>query len=434
MSLRRKLLVGLVSLGVMSLAGVATSPTVLAKSGHAKPVPNGDPTIYDSTVQPNPGNLPSESYEASGVGQFGNQIVFGGTARVLDNVTVQMSSWGCVDGNWSTYSTAPCVTPPGATFPVPITLNIYNVGPASAYGPSTAGSLITSVTQPFNIPYRPSADTNYAVDCLPEATAQSVAVSTFAGTWFDPALNKCFNGFLTPITFTFGHVALPTNVIYGVAYNTSDQGAVPQRPQPCNSTSGGCGYDSLNVAVSQEPTAPNPGTDPYPGTTYINVTNPSYASGNYCDAGAAGINVFRTDEPATWPASDGTTSACWSVNYPTAGAPYYVPAVQFNAVLNSSPTITSSSTATVVAGVPFSFTVTTTGIAAPVVSKAGGRLPKGLKLVPTAANDAPTGAAIISGTVPAKSHNGVFTVVIRARNSKNSAAKQRLMFTVTGGR
>jgi hypothetical protein len=429
----RKTLVGVTGLSVVILLAIATAPAALATPHHAKTTATTtkvrviDPTIYDSTVQPNPGNMVSEAFEATATAQFGNQINFAGTARVLADVVVQLSSWGCVSGGWSTYSTAPCVTSPGSTFTEPITLNIYNVGPATAHGPSSPGALVASTTQTFAIPYRPSADTNYATDCQAEATAQNVPVSTFAGTWFDAQLNQCFNGFVTQVKFDFGHVIVPNSVIYGIAYNTSDWGAQPQRPQPCNSSSGGCGYDSLNVALSTEPTAPGPGTDAYPGTVYENVVNSGYA-GNYCDAGAAGINVFRIDEPANYPTSDGSTSTCWSANSPTV-QPWYIPAVQFNAVNSVSPSFTSPNAANVVAGTPFSFTVTTTGVPIPTISMLGRKLPKGLTFVNNR-----DGTATISGTALTTNRNKHYVVVLKAKNARNSSAKQRLVLTLTGGR
>lgn len=375
-----------------------------------------DPTIYNSTVEPSPGNLPSESFEATATAQFGNQITLGGTARVLDDAIVQMSSWGCESGSWTGTPSA-CVTTPGATFSEPITLNIYNVGPATANGPSTVGSLIASDTQTFNIPYRPSAD---PTDC---STAPDNG-----NQWYDTALATCFNGYLTNIEFSFGHVVLPNNVIYGIAYNTSDWGAAPYgEATACHSSSGGCGYDSLNVGVSQEPTAPSVGSDPYQGTIYQDIVNAGYEN-DYCDGGAAGINVFRIDEPTGYPTSNGTNDNCWSVNYPTTGSPWYIPAVEFNAVNNSAPSITSLASGSVVAGVPFSFTITTTGVPAPAITVT--RLPKGLYLFQNG-----NGTATITGTARTTDVDKTYVVLVRAKNfRRNSLAKQRLLLTLTGGR
>ena len=61
-----------------------------------------------------------------------------------------MSSWGCESGNWFGGN---CASTPGDTFQEPITLNIYNVGAGNS-----VGSLITSETQTFDVPYRPSAN------------------------------------------------------------------------------------------------------------------------------------------------------------------------------------------------------------------------------------------------------------------------------------
>src|SRR5260370_545737 len=86
-------------------------------------------SIYNNIPSPQPGNVPSVGFEAT--------------------VTVLMSSWGCQTGHWTS---GDCLTTLGATFSVPITLNVYAVGAGNAPG----SKLITS-TQTFNIPFRPSA-------------------------------------------------------------------------------------------------------------------------------------------------------------------------------------------------------------------------------------------------------------------------------------
>ncbi len=438
----RRVVMGIAVLSSVALVGVVTSPAALARvrvasAGPGAPAPqaahhkvkNTDPPIYDSTVEPSPGNLASVSYEANAISQFGNQISFGGSARVLDNVVVQMSSWGCEQGSWSTPAGSadqnPCLTTPGATFNEPITLNIYQVGPPSAYGPSTAGALIATDTQTFAIPYRPSEDdVNCTTGGLPN------------GAWYDAALATCFHGYLTNIQFDFGHVTLPTNVIYGIAYNTSDFGAAPYGDATaCHTatdsyvapaTYDDCGYDSLNVASSQEPTAPSVGTDAYPGTAYLDVNAEDYAVNVYCDGGAAGINVFRIDEPADYPTGNGTTSGCWSVNG-NGTSPWYIPAVQFNAVESPAATITSANSAAVAAGTPFSFTVTTTGVPTPTVTEKG-KLPHGLTFV---SND--DGTATISGTASRTDKDKAYHLTVKAKNA-GGRSKQSFTLTLTGGR
>jgi hypothetical protein len=88
---------------------------------------------------------------------------------------------------------------------------------------------------------------------------------------------------------------------------------------------------------------------------------------NYCnDSDPA---VFRIDEPASG------ESSCWSTTGD--GAPYYIPAVQFNAVSSDAPQISSANSKTVVVDKHFSFTITTTGVPTPVVKLIKG-LPGGV--------------------------------------------------------
>lgn len=243
--------------------------------------------IYDSTVSPLPGNLPSVGAEAYAFNEFGDGVTFAGTSRNLRNVTVTLSSWGCQSGHW--YSND-CVTAPGATFSVPITFNIY------ATGHPSPGSLIATRTQTFSVPYRPSADhTNCTL--------------VNDGKWFDATDSVCFNGLAANITFNFSsqNVVLPNSAVYGIVYNTTSYGPSPiGTSASCFASSGGCPYDSLNIALAPVVTV---GSKPYPNTVYQNTV---YGP-NYCDNGLAGVGTFRLDSP---------TSFCW------AG---FVPAAQFTA-------------------------------------------------------------------------------------------------------
>jgi hypothetical protein len=83
----------------------------------------------------------------------------------------------------------------------------------------------------------------------------------------------------------------------------------------------------------------------------------------------------------------------------------------------------------VVAGTPFSFTITTTGVPTPTLSMVGRKLPKGLIF-----HNNGDGTATISGTALTRNINKNYSVVIKARNARNSSAKQRLVLTLTGGR
>ncbi len=226
-------------------------------------------TIYNNIPSPQPGNLPSQAFEATSTSEFGGQVSFAGTERQNPKVTVLMSSWGCETGHWTS---GDCATTPGATFSVPITLNIYNVGAGNA-----PGTLVATTTKTFNIPYRPSAD---STNCT----------GGNAGKWFDGT--TCFNGLATPVSFDVTGT-LPNSAIISVAYNTTHYGYTPVGTSSCSSTSAGCGYDSLNVALTAPPTV---GTTPLPADAYLN----SSWNGAYCDNGVGGTGTFRLD------------SGCWT--------------------------------------------------------------------------------------------------------------------------
>lgn len=237
--------------------------------------------IYDTVPNPLPGNLPSVAFEATQAEEFGDRVQFAGTSRTLTTVVQGMSSWGCESGHW--YDGL-CTTTAGATFAHPIKLNIYNVGPANA-----VGSLIASVTQTFAIPYRPSADNT---NCTGANT----------GKWYHAASATCFNGYANTITFNLIGlgIVVPNQVIYGIEYNTTHYGnpAIGESA-PCFSSSGGCGYDSLNVLTTADP--PTTGVNPAPSDAYYS----SLTAENYCDGGSGGTGTFRLD------------AGCWAGFKPT---------------------------------------------------------------------------------------------------------------------
>jgi hypothetical protein len=226
--------------------------------GASAPTPS-TAVVYDNTPSPLPGNLPSQSFEATQSSEFGGQIALGTGPRTNPVITATLSSWGCQNGSWSAGN---CQTTPGAKFGEPITLNIYNVGPNNS-----VGSLIATDTKTFQIPYRPSAD---PVHCT----------GTDAGKWFDGT--KCFNGLATKVSWDLSSASLklPSNVIVSLSYNTSDYGYQPYGDNtPCHATTAGCGYDSLNIALGQ--TSPSVGGNPTPDGGYLNS--------------AGGTGVFQFD-------------------------------------------------------------------------------------------------------------------------------------------
>lgn len=240
-------------------AGLFLMALLCVLAGVSQALAQGLP-IYNNIPNPLPGNLPSVGFEATGTSEFGDRIAFApGTGRTVTTVSQIMSSWGCESGNWFSGN---CVTTPGATFSHPITLNIYAVNPNG-----TPGTLLGSATQTFAIPYRPSAD---PVNCT----------GADAGKWYDASSATCFNGLATTITFDLRslNLTLPNEVIYGIAYNTSHYGYAPIGEAACFTESGGCGYDSLNVAVSDPDSSltvgDNPGADDvYQYTLYNSCAN-----------------------------------------------------------------------------------------------------------------------------------------------------------------
>ncbi len=280
-------------LRVLPLAVVLVAASAGFAAVHASAKTTSNNVIYNSTITPLPGNQPSVGVESSFFNEFGNQVSLAGTSLVLGKVTVTMSSWACQFGHWTNDT---CVTTKGATFLEPITFNIYATAADAA-----SNSHIATVTQTFAIPYRPSDN----------------PTKCSGGGWYDTSSKTCFHGLATNITFDFTsqNVTLPSSIVYGIAYNTTDAGYHPYGITPCNTSSGGCGYDSLNIALSTDPTNVTVGFDPNPGTVFQYNLYPA----GYCDGGTAGINVFRLDSP---------DNGCWSFGTPGT-LPASVPAVQF---------------------------------------------------------------------------------------------------------
>jgi hypothetical protein len=212
--------------------------------------------IYNSVPQPLPPNLPSLGYQATSTQEFGDNIAFAGTNRRVTKVTVTMS-------DWALHSDYPSMDAAGWTHP--ITLNLYTVDHS---GPNPArGSLITTVTQTFGIPWRPEAD----------------PTCPGGGTAWRAGDGLCYNGLAFNITFDLSslNVILPNEIIYGIAYNTETHGYTPiGAPGP---------YNSLNVGLNDLP--PTTGTDVEEDALFWNT---SFA-GFYTDGGAGGVSIFRRD-------------------------------------------------------------------------------------------------------------------------------------------
>ena len=253
-------------------------------------------TVYGNIPSPLPGNYASQAFEATQTAEFGGLVQLASGPRTNPVVTVTMSSWACQNR-----VSGACVTTLGTVFSLPITLNIYAVGPLDS-----VGNLLASDTQTFKIPYRPSA----------------AGSSVCSGTdWYGSNARKwsdgtaCYDDLEHNISWDLGgqSVTLPDEVIVSVMYNTSDWGYQPIGDvAPCHSRPGGdvCGYDSLNVALVTTP--PLVGIDPLPASAYVS----SFWTGAYCSGTALGI--FRLD------------SGCWDVAPASPGTPWGQPAIQID--------------------------------------------------------------------------------------------------------
>ena len=238
---------------------------------------------------------PALGFESSTINELGNGVNLAtGTGTSLVSLNVVFRSFACgVSGTWNGPNL--CVTDPAnPTFSYPITANIYAVN--NCNGTPCPGALLATVTQTQTIPLRPSAD---PTNC-PNSPWQ----------WFNPnditdnvtSPGKCENGIATVLTFNFQLAInpLPNQVIWTVAFNTTNYGPSPIGPAACSGTPVGCPYDSLNVGVKTYPGSPYAGSSIDPNGLFLSAVSP----GAYCSTGPT--NVLRLD----------TGTGCWDLYTP----------------------------------------------------------------------------------------------------------------------
>lgn len=240
--------------------------------------------VYSNIPSATPVDNPvSAGFAAEGISELGGEYGLTAGARTDPLVSVELSSWACESGTWDSN----CVTAnPGATYGVPITLNIYSVG-----ANNTVGSLLATDTQTFEVPYRPSSD----------ASLDSDSHCTYPDDSFTAADGSCQHAVPDVVTFDMGgyHVHLPDDVIISVAFNTDVAG-----PDPIGNDGP---WDALNVGLSTS--APSVGSDPAPGTIFETVLKgwDGRSSGPY--------GVFAPDPATTTDWSDGTTPSSTDTGY-----------------------------------------------------------------------------------------------------------------------
>jgi hypothetical protein len=201
--------------------------------------------------------LDSIGVEADNFNEFGDEVTLAaGTGRTLVALKVVVGSFGCENGHWFS---GDCMTTPNLSFSLPMTANIYQGDNCGTDG-CIPGALLATVNQAQIVPYRPSVD---ATNCP--------ANSTIPGGWLNRVTGSCQNSIRLVLTFTFpSGVVLPDNVIWTVAYNTTNSGYLPVGSAGTSSCPlGGCGYDSLNVGDWSFVGAPYAGFDVNEGVVFL---------------------------------------------------------------------------------------------------------------------------------------------------------------------
>jgi MYXO-CTERM domain-containing protein len=239
---------------------------------------------YSYLPNPLPPSVVSQPFEAQQTSEFGDEVELAGSGdQTISQVTITLEDWAL----HSDSPTWPTVTPPTPwpNYPItpggpasttgdadtawvePITLNLYNIDHSTST--PEPGTMITSVTQSFDIPFKPAGD-------------PTCPTSDGSLEWRSPVDAACHTGYAFNITFDLsnlvsGPVVVPSDVGFGIVYNTEDYGPSPYHaPGP---------YDSLNVGLNTTtntsgytattPLAPTVGTDPNPDDVFWNTATAS---------------------------------------------------------------------------------------------------------------------------------------------------------------
>ena len=217
--------------GSQGPAGVAGAKGATGSQGPAGVAPTS-PILYSSLISPLPLDWWSLSFDGTSTTKLGNKISLTSSAK-LANVVVALDSQACESGSGAT-----CVTTPGATFLLPVTLAIYNPGTSAG----TVGSEIAVDTQTFAIPYRPTAS---PTACAAGTASIFTPFSNDGTQWFDAATGSCYYGITDAITFndfvTSGRRRLHCRVaeyrcLRHLVFNGNGSGAVAERSAVNRST------------------------------------------------------------------------------------------------------------------------------------------------------------------------------------------------------
>ncbi len=223
--------------------------------------------VYDAIPTTLPPNMASLGFQATQTSEFGDYVHLAGTSRHLNTVSVTMS-------DWAVHSSSENKKYPSGGFSMPITLNVYKKPTAGS--PTLPGDLLGGATQTFIIPWRPEADPTCSTPTAWRASD-----------------GNCYNGMAFNITFNLSSlgIALPSDVILDVAYNTETSGPEPRGVDGP--------YDSLNVGLIGNQSV---GTDDNIDNVFWNTAS----AGQYTDGGGTDpANTFRLDTGWNSPPSSG---------------------------------------------------------------------------------------------------------------------------------
>jgi hypothetical protein len=238
-------------------------PLVLISAASA--VPAMAEVVYSNLPSPIPPNVVSQCYECAEAFEIGQGV------QLQGNVGANLASASILMSNWALESTYETVGT-SAGYDVPLTLNLYQVGPNDSVG------ALIATTGPVNqfIAWRPEDG----------GCADPTAYLAADG--------NCYHGLAQTVTFNLNGIAVPSQFIWGLALNTTDYGYSP--------THVAGPYDSLNVGLNTT-SAPSVGSDLVANSAYWNTTYAPY----YADGGAGGIGTFRLD-PGGWAGQDPAAS------------------------------------------------------------------------------------------------------------------------------
>ena len=241
----------------LALAGMIGATLVAPSLAEAA----SSPVRYDSTPEKGVVSVPSLGPEAYSFNEMGNEVILKHKAAIK-HVSVTMVSWACQHGSWTgkVADGGSCVTNPGATFRVPITLKLraHSVRDAVS-GAIRPGRLLGKVTKTFAIRYRPSA--------------KSATEPYYIGKDGLP-----HNGIAQTIKFPIT-TKLGSDVVWTVSYNTAHSG-----PQPVGHA---VPQDSLNIGLSQ---AVRVGHDRFPDSLIWDTRDAGQSGGGPFVAGQLNLD------------------------------------------------------------------------------------------------------------------------------------------------